>query len=291
VSSWISDHRLAAQNVLLMQGDLLIEVPFLQPQADGTSTTTRGLAILLTPTCDFALKGNHSIRHVVPLIPSDPDKPRPSGNMPLHLHAVPTLIPQLADGGLVNFRGLTPVHHEALVTCTRAATFDEAGWRELIAAYTHYRTRLPIDMASLQLPLDDPRRIWTINQEALSATKLSIAREALQQSVEIAATALLVHHGVHTTNANQAIALLAEMRSRDMLPESTARAGESCETIYTSLRALYMTPVADYARVKPEIKRMLDQLDQVGIVLQEADAPQYDRKTFNEFGIGNVTGS
>jgi hypothetical protein len=280
-----------AQGGLLMQGDLLIEVPFLQPQADGTATTTRGLALLLTPTCDFALKSNHPTRHVVPIAPLEPDKPLPSGNMPLHLHRVPILAPQLADGGLVNFRGLTSVHHDALATCTRAATLDETGWRGLIAAYTHYRTRLPIDAASIELPVDDPRRIWAINQEALSATKLTDAREALQKSVETAATALLAHHGVHATNVNQAFVLLAEMRTRGMFPESTARVGEFCEEIYASLGKLYMTPVADYARVKPDIKRMLEQLDQVGAVLQEVDAPQYDRKKFKEFGIGNVTGS
>ena len=59
-----------------MQGDLIVGAPLLQPQPDGGVRLAPTLAVAMTATCDYALKGGSLERMLVPVEVLAPDDKR-----------------------------------------------------------------------------------------------------------------------------------------------------------------------------------------------------------------------
>ncbi|MCL4540841.1 MAG: hypothetical protein M1396_00630 [Chloroflexi bacterium] len=129
-SGYITAPRLVPRGQHL-QGDIFEAVPFLVPTAHGSAEIEKLLAILLTPTCDFAVKTGGDLRQVYAIEVLTLDSPLrqqfAKDVVPHHVFPLPLLDPFLPHGGAVHLRRVSPVHAEQLETSTRVATLNESG--------------------------------------------------------------------------------------------------------------------------------------------------------------------
>jgi len=123
MTGYIVPPRLGPQSGQLFQGDIFASVPLLRLVHDEEVETEASLAILLTPTCDFALKQDSERRTVCAVEPLDAATPLfarvQEGKVPLHLFLLPPLDTLFAYGGAVHFRRSSPVHANLLERCAR----------------------------------------------------------------------------------------------------------------------------------------------------------------------------
>ena len=271
-----------------MQGDLFDDVPLNQPSSAGTPTEMRVPAVLLTPTCDFALKRGVIERQVTPIEPLAENDPRlrswQSSGAPLHLFHLPPLEGVLPSGGLLHFRGATSVHSATLERSTRVATLDAAGLRALLAAHSTYYTRAAIDPAQVPIAPDDPRLLWEAIDEASAVPGLADRRHALQGAVQIAIQALARHHGITAPSVAAALAWLEVLAGHHVLPARSSEAVRVLTDAQGALTKLYALLPADLSDHEVEFHR----LEGLGTVLQERHPLQITPAQLREAGLANL---
>jgi len=291
VGGYILPPRLAGLGKQLMQGDVFAPIPLPRPAPDDTSNFEPSPAILLTPTCDFALKESEPERHVAPIEPLAPDDPRLArwqGEVPRHLLLLPPLPDLLPHGGLIHFRRATSVHANRLEQGTRLATLDKAGLRALLAGHTTYYTRAAIDPDRVPLPPDDPRLLWQAIDAAEAVASLAERRHALQQALAVAVQALAQHHGVVAPSPEAALAWLPLLAERHVLPPSSAAAVAGVLDVETTIRALYQVLPANLEPRRAQFDQVVEQLERLGGVLQEPHPLQLTPALLREAGLANL---
>ena len=190
-----------------MQGDLIVGAPLLQPQSDGGVHIEPALAIAITATCDYALKGGSSERMLVPVEVLAPDDKRLQrwqdqaiAGGPIDVPIANLYLPRLADylpvGGLITFRQAFPIHAVELGRHDRIATLNQYGVRSLLRAHFRFYARLDIALAHIELMPDDPRRLWQAIDTANAVPSLADRRHKLETAVDAAIEAIAHHHGI-----------------------------------------------------------------------------------------------
>ncbi len=292
MTGYIVPPRLGPQSGQLFQGDIFASVPLLRLAYDEKVETEVSLAILLTPTCDFALKQDSERRTVCAVEPLDPATPLfariQEGKVPLHLFLLPPLDNLFAHGGAVHFRRSSPVHANLLERCTQVATLDASGVRDMLAAHFRYYARTDIDPTSIQLQVDDPRRLWEAIDAAVAVPGLAERRHALHDALTVAVEAVARHHGIDATSLDAALAWLTILTAKDVLPLMTRDTVRMLNEERVSLVALYRVVPRDLERHKPILDGMVAALERVAFLLQERDPYQITDKDLRRIGLANL---
>jgi hypothetical protein len=291
VGGYFVPPRLAGPGQQLMQGDVFVPIPCPRPAPDGTSIFESSPVILLTPTCDFALKESEPERHIAPIEPLAPDDPRLTRWQVVvsrHLLLLPPLPDLLPHGGLIHFRRSTSVHADSLERATRVATLNEAALRSLLAAHTTYYTRATINPNTVPIAQDDPRLLWQAIDAAEAVASLAERRHALQQALAVAVQALARHHGIVAPSPEAALAWLPLLAERDVLPLSSAAAVACLVDVERTLRALYQVLPANLESHRTQLDQVVDQLERLGAVLQERHPLQLTPALLREAGLANL---
>ena len=292
MTGYIVPPRLGPQSGQLFQGDIFASVPLLRLVHDEEVETEASLAILLTPTCDFALKQDSERRTVCAVEPLDAATPLfarvQEGKVPLHLFLLPPLDTLFAYGGAVHFRRSSPVHANLLERCARVATLDASGVRDLLAAHFRYYARTGIDPTSIQLQVDDPRRLWEAIDAAVAVPGLAERRPALHNALAVAVEAVARHHGIGATSRDAALAWLTLLTAKEALPATTRDIIHMLNGERASLVALYSVVPRDLERHKPAFDGMVAALERVALLLQERDPYQVTDKDLRRIGLANL---
>lgn len=284
--------RLAPQGAQIFQGDLLASAPILQPMESGEAVSIESPAVVLTPTCDFALKAGHEERAVVAIERLDPGSPLPQrlreGSGPLHLLLLPPFAPLLPAGGVVNFRRVSPLHAARLAACPRAATLSAPGVRALLAAHWQYYARVALDPTSIVLPSDDPRLLWEALDAATAVPGLAEQRHTLSQALEVAIVALARHHGMGSGGLDATMARLTILSDRRILPPASQEAVATLEAVRTTLIDLYGVLPRDLQRHVATFQHLAAGLESLAFFLQEPQPLQLTAPLLRAAGLANL---
>lgn len=275
-----------------MQGDLFAEVPLLKPTAEGGAAIIPRPAVLLTPTCDFALKSGGPERQVALVEPLAADDPRRAawraGAIPRHVLLLPPLPGLLPEGGLVHFRITSLVHAETLERAERVATLDAAGLRQLLAALTIYSARALVAAEQIPIGPDDPRLLWEMLDAARATPALAARRHALQEALAVAVRALAQHHGIAAPSPAAALVWLPLLAERGTLPASSRDAVAMLLAVESALRELYRVLPANLPAHQARFDQILVWLEELGVVLQERDPLQLTPARLRDAGLTNL---
>jgi len=285
---YIVPPRLVDSDGQIMQGDVFHGIPFAHLLPDSDTVPVYAAAILLTPTCDFALKGKHPERQVAPIEAVTADAGVGVPPLPRHLLFLPPLADLLPHGGLLHFRRIVTIHADALTVGNRVATLDASGLRVLLAAQTTYYTRSSIDPAALPLTADDPRLLWEAIDRAQRHSRLAAVRAGLEQATALAIRALLYHHGLRTESAAQSLVLLEQFAQHHAFPKRSIDATDILAQAQTTLRELYAVTPADLPAQHQRLDELATDLDKVGLLLQEAQPLQVTNALLRERGLSNI---
>jgi len=292
MTGYVVAPRLGSQSGQLFQGDVFASVPLLRLAHDDEVETEASLAILLTPTCDFALKQDSERRIVCAVEPLDTATPLfarvQEGKVPLHLFLLPPLDTLFAHGGVVHFHRSSPVHADRLDRCARVAALNASGVRDLLAAHFRYYTRTDIDPTSIQLQVDDPRRLWEAIDAAVAMPGLAERRHALHDALAVAVEAIARHHGIGVTSLDAALAWLTLLTAKEALPATTRDIIHMLNGERASLVALYNIVPRDLERHKPAFDGMAAALERVALLLQERNPYQITDKDLRRIGLANL---
>jgi|GEM_PF-2130268 len=292
---YITAPRLSACGQLY-QGDIFTAAPFLVPTAEGTTRTEAFPAVLLTPTCDFALKSGGDIRHLYAIEVFKPDSPLlqrfSQGPIPQHLLPLPPVAPMLPHGGAVHFRKSSPVHKTQLESkegiVARHATLNEAGLRALLMAHTRYYLRLVLDPSQIPIPPDDPRLLWHAIDAVDAIKGYDGRRDALMVALTVAINALARHYGIAAPGPAPVgvhlyrLAVLSQQHAR--LPAELQGIDlEAIQTLVTmeyGLRDVYGHPPQDKRTLEPQFQAWLKDLEIVSLAVQARNAPQIPEQVY-----------
>jgi hypothetical protein len=292
VIGYIAPPRLASRGAQLLQGDILASAPILQPVESGEAVSFASPALVLTPTCDFALKTGHEQRAVVAIERLDPHSPLlerlRDGTLPLHHSYLPPLDALFPAGGVVNFRRISPIHAARLAACPRVATLTAGGVRALLAAHWRYYARVDVDAASVTLPTDDPRLLWEALDAAAALPGLAERRWALSTALEGAIAALARHHGMGTSSSDASMARLTLLSDKGVLPPATRSAVAALDNVRTTLIALYQVVPRDPQSRASIFQDVVAQLESIAVLLQEAQPLQLTPHLLREAGLANL---
>lgn len=287
-SIYVEESRLLAVGQRY-QGDIFTAAPFMYPQADGTAQVESHPAILLTPTCDFALKHDNSIRQLHAIEILDPHSDMlmkiEANQIPQHIHPLPPLLPLMANGGAVLMRQSALIHAEQLAGLQRVTTLNERGLRSLLVGHARYYSRLLVDGAAIPIPADDPRLLWTAIDDAANQTKLVFKRDALWSAMEVASAAMAIHYGLIADKKMQGVGLqrleaLAEKEAASSLSARTGEAIRQLVDVRRTLNGMYGAPPRDTSTLAPEMDRLCATLEQIAVALQEPNPPQVNEAKY-----------
>ncbi len=292
MTGYVVAPRLGPQSGQILQGDVFASVPLPRPTPEGGVEIETSAAILLTPTCDFALKHGsdlHTVYAVDPLDPATAIFARvQEGRVPLHLSALPPSDALFAHGAVVRFRHPSSIHIGMLERCARVATLDASGLRDLLAAQFRYYTRTDIDPSSIQLQVDDPRLLWEAIDAAAAVPGLAERRHALQNALAISVDAVARHHGIGGASLDAALAWLTLLSAKEALPPTTRDVVRALNEERANLIALYAVIPRDLEPRRPEIEDMVAALERVALLLQERDPYQITDKDLRRIGLTNL---
>jgi hypothetical protein len=270
-----------------MPGDVFKDIPLPRVNRRYVRRRLEQVAILLTPTCDFALKAEHAERQVAPVeVLAHDDHRIADQESPLHVFPVPPLEGLLPHGGLVQFRRAAPVHRDTLEQAERAATLDAAGVRSLLAAHTTYYTRGRTDPAHVPISPDDPRLLW----EAIDASNvpsMTYRRDSLDEAVQLATLALARHHGV-AASATRALVLLEEFVKHNILALSSHDVVRILSEAQALLLESYLQSPAELRYRRADLDHLAVRLEQLAEVLQERYPQQLSPGVLRDAGLPNL---
>jgi hypothetical protein len=292
VTAWIGAPRLRPAGGQLLQGDLFAAVPLPRPEPDGTATTEAGPALLLTPTCDFAVRAGEPVRQLVPVEPLAAADPRPArwgtGPVPWHLHPLPPEPIALPHGGVAHFRRTAPLHPDRLAACHRVATLDAAGLRAFLAAHATYHTRARFDPAQLPIGPDDPRLLWAVVDAARAEPSLVARRPLLERALATAVEALAAHHGLARPSPEAALVRLLRLAEAGLLPDASREAALDLDALRNTILGLYRDDPKGLAGRADEITLVADRLERLAAILQEPHPHQITEAEVRRAGLGNL---
>jgi hypothetical protein len=291
VDDYIVPPRLAGPDGQHMQGDVFRDVAFLQLSPDGECALVRLWGLLLTPTCDFALKGDHFERQLVPIQPNEHARQCLEGaasSVPLHLLALPPLEAYLPDGAIINFRRAQEVHAQELEKATRVATLSEPNVRRLLAAHTTYFTRAAIDSSNLPIAPDDPRVLWHAIDGARAISGAVGKRTAIEKALATAIRAIARHHGIAAPTEAGALVWLEQLAKQKILPLRTRKIVRELGRAQKSLLTLYKLTPKELSQKEEVYELILNQLEEVGSVLQERAPKQVTPQDLRVGGLANL---
>jgi len=170
----------------------------------------------------------------------------------------------------------------------RVATLDASGVRDLLAAHFRYYARTGIDPTSIQLQVDDPRRLWEAIDAAVAVPGLAERRHALHNALAVAVEAVARHHGIGATSRDAALAWLTLLTAKEALPATTRDIIHMLNGERASLVALYSVVPRDLERHKPAFDGMVAALERVALLLQERDPYQVTDKDLRRIGLANL---
>jgi hypothetical protein len=291
LNEYIVPPRLAGADGQYMQGDVFRDVPFLNMCADGSPTVESEWGLLLTPTCDFALKDDHPERHLIPVEPVGPvseDREATSPRLPLHLLPLSPLSQHLPHGAVVNFRRAQQVPAQRLQLATRVATLNHGALRQCLAAHTTYYTRSSVDPSAIDVPADDPRLLWQAIDSAHAIPGLAAKRSTLDGVLAVAIRALARHHGVHAPSDAAALVWLEVLTKQKLLPPSSRKAVRGLSRAQKTLLALYKVTPKDLGQKDAEYRLLFQELERVGTILQERSPRQVTAEDLRSRGLANL---
>ncbi|GAC1519751.1 MAG: hypothetical protein NVS2B16_26320 [Chloroflexota bacterium] len=291
VGEYIVPPRLADTRGQHMQGDVFKDVPFLHAGPRGTHTLALQWGLLLTPTCDFALKDDHVERQLVPIQPGDYARHYQEGAaspVPLHLFLLPPLAGDLPTGAVINFRRAQEVHAQELERATRVATLGEINLRRLLAAHTTYFTRAAIDPSNLPIAPDDPRVLWRAIDDVHTISSAVERRTALEKALAIAIRGIARHHGIAAPTEAGALVWLEELSRQKILPVRTRKVVRELGKAQKLLLGLYRITPRELSQKEEEYRLILNQLEGAGSVLQERAPKQVTPQDLRTRGLANL---
>mgnify|MGYP001327307886 CR=1 FL=1 len=241
-------------------------------------------AILLTPTCDFALKAGGDVRQLCAIEAFTPDSPLrqqfAQNVVPQHVVPLPPLDSLLPHGGAVQLRRASPIHATRLDGLPRVTTLDEAGLRALLVGHTRYYLRTVMDGTQILLSPDDPRLLWGAIDTAGAERKFAAKRDAVEQALEIAIVALAQHHGVSGPSPAISLLRLHALAEREEVPSAARAAIGSLVDVERTLLGIYRAPPRDPTSLRPILEHLLADIETVGRVLQERAPVQFDESRY-----------
>ncbi len=292
MTGYVVAPRLGPQSGQLLQGDVFASVPLSRPTPDGGVEIETSTAVLLTPTCDFALKHDSDLRTVYAVDPLDPATTIfarvQEGKVPLHLSALPSLDALFVHGAVVRFRHPSSIHARVLERCARVGTLDASGLRDLLATQFRYYTRTDIDPSSIQPQVDDPRRLWEAIDAAAAVPGLAERRHALQSALAVSVEAVACHHGIGAASLDAILAWLTLLSAKEALPPTTRGVVRALNEWRATLIALYAVIPRDLEPRRPELGDMAAALERVALLLQERDPYQITDKDLRRIGLANL---
>jgi hypothetical protein len=274
-----------------MQGDVFRDVPFLHAGPHGTHTIAPQFGLFLTPTCDFALKDDHSERQLVPIQPGEYARQYLEGApspVPLHLLLLPPLADYLPYGAVINFRRAQEIHAQQLEQATRVATLGETNLRRLLAAHTTYFTRVAIDSSNLPISSDDPRVLWRAIDDVQAISSPVGKRTALEKALAIAIRGIARHHGIAAPTEAGVLVWLEELTKQKILPVRTRKMVRELGKAQKLLLALYRITPKELSQKQEEYQLILNQLEDAGSVLQEHAPKQVTPQDLRAGGLANL---
>lgn len=282
-SGYVTAPRLAAMGQRY-QGDIVVEAPLISPLSDGGVSPAAGPAVLLTPTCDFALKTGGEMRMLYAIEVFTPESALrlQFGQNVVPQHAVP--LPPLESlsplGGAVLLRRASPIHADQFEALRRVATLNEAGLRALLVGHTRYYLRTVIDGMQLPMPPDDPRQLWSAIDGAGEERRFVARRDAVNRALEVAIGALAQHHGVTALSTAMSLYRLQAIAARQAMSAPACQAVQKRVSSEQTLKTIYQQPPRDPDRVEPALREILVDLERVGTVLQERDPVQFSEQRY-----------
>jgi hypothetical protein len=266
------------------QGDIFVGAPILCPLPAGDTSVETHPAVLLSPTCDFALKASGDIRQICAIevfTVESPLRQQFAQNVaPQHVVPLPPLDPLLPHGGAVLLRRASAIHVQQLDALIRVATVDAAGLRSLLVGHTRYYLRAIIDGAQLAIPPDDPRLLWDAIDAALGERRFVMKRDAVARALELAIAALAQHHGVKAPNTAISLNRLSAVAVREAVSPPACVAIRTLVATVRRLEAIYLAPPNDPASSLPVLNRLVTELEGVGRVLQERNPSQFSEQQY-----------
>lgn len=266
------------------QGDIFAAAPFLSPTADGRVEIETRPAILLTPTCDFALKTGSGLRQLHAIAVFEPDNPLlrqfRQGIVPQHVVPLPPLPPFMPQGGAALMRHSSPIHTARLERLERVTTLNEVGLRSLLKGHTRYYLRLVIDAAQVPIPPDDPRRLWGALDAVADARGFDNKRDAVMEALKIAITAVAQHYGVTAPTHGVSLYRLRALSEKGAVSVLGRQAIDKMVAMEGGLVEVYRHPPRDKTSSAPLVDRCLVDLAEAAWVLQERDAPQFPESKY-----------
>jgi hypothetical protein len=267
-----------------LQGDLL--------GGAAAAAVSSVAAILLTPTCDVALKADAGVRHLAPVTPLADDDLRPAtwtgGQPPLHLCRLARCEPHWPGGALVAFRGTIAVAAATVEEAPRLASLDAVGLRQLLARHTTYWTRAAVAPEAIPLPPDDPRVLWAAVDAARAVPGLAARRHALVAALETAIVALARHHGIGVPSTRAAVLWLRRLTAVGVLPPATGAALERLGAIESTLDGLLDATPAMLGPQEAKFMAIAADLDAVAATLQARDPVQVTPQRLKAAGLANL---
>lgn len=266
------------------QGDIFAAAPLIQPTEEGGAHAALHPAILLTPTCDFALKAGGDVRQLCAIEVFTLDSPLRAqfaqDVVPQHVVPLPPLDPLLPHGGAVLLRRASPVHAALVDTLTRVTTLNEAGLRALLVGHTRYYLRTAIDGAPVRLSADDPRLLWSAIDDAAAGRKFIAKRDAVERALERTIAALAQYHGVAAPSVAISLSRLNAIAERAAASPAACAAIDMLVGMEGTLRDIYLHPPRDPTSLLPFLEGVLIDLEWVARVLQEQNPAQFDERRY-----------
>jgi hypothetical protein len=266
------------------QGDIVLQAPCILPLPDGGVSHAVGPAILLTPTCDFAMKTGGEMRLLFAIeafTPGSALRQQFAQNVvPQHAVPLPPLEAFWPLGGAVLLRRPSPMRAALFATLRRVATLNEPGLRALLVGHTRYYLRTVIDGLQVPVPLDDPRPLWSAIDDAGMERRFIARRDAVNHAMEVAIGALAQHHGVTAVSTALSLYRLQAVAARSAISVAACDAVQMLLAAEQTLKAIYQQPPRDPNRVEQTLRGILDDLEQVGMVLQERDPRQFSEQQY-----------
>lgn len=266
------------------QGDIFAAALLLQSTPEGGVHAALHPAILLTPTCDFALKAGGDTRQLCAIEVFAADsllRAQFAQNVvPQHVVPLPPLDPLLPHGGAVLLRRASPVHAAQVDALARATTLNEAGLRALLVGHARYYLRTAIDGAQIKFPADDPRVLWSAIDDAAAERKFIAKRDAVEWALELAIAALAQHHGVAAPSVAISLSRLHAIAERKAASAAACSAINTLVGMEQTLKDIYQHPPRDSASLHPVLERVLTDLERVARVLQEQDPAQFNEQRY-----------
>ncbi len=304
-----------------MQGDLIIGAPLLQPQPDGGVHIEPTLAVAMTATCDYALKGGGPERMLVPVEVLAPDDKRlqrwqdqAKAGGPIDVPIANLYLPHLADylpmGGLIHFRQAFPIHAVELGRHDRIATLNQYGVRSLLRTHFRFYSRVDIALAHIELMPDDPRRLWQAIDTATVVPSLADRRHRLETAVDAAIEALAHHHGIKAPRSSAEdsesgrdrtglfyAAVLSRLSETTTLPTETIEPILPAETIeavdkiisaHKTLESLYKVVPKDLPSHENEFNKIITAVEAIAYILQEENPVQVTAADLKQSKLSNL---